>query len=108
MKWEPIIQNCRSSDMGVRSWFHENNISERQFYYWERRIKRKDFETQKETQSQNQSNFVEFQPPIDSSISRPTFTIDMVIHVGNNILELSNNVSGNLLSMVLKVMSNVK
>ncbi|PRR84665.1 IS66 family insertion sequence element accessory protein TnpA [Clostridium luticellarii] len=108
LKWETIIQDCRSSDMGVRAWCHENNIVERQFYYWERRIKGKNLKIQKETQ--NQVNFVEIQPPIDSSISQSTstFRTDMVIHVGKNVLEISNTVSENLLSMVLKVISNVK
>jgi putative transposase len=50
-KWAPIIQKCRSSGMGVRPWCRENDVSEKQFYYWERRIKGKDFETLKETQS---------------------------------------------------------
>ena len=110
IKWTPIIEKCRSSDIGVRAWCRENNISEKKFYYWERRIKEKNFEIQKETQSQNQTNFVEIQPPIDFSTNNsiPTFRADIVIHVGNNVLELSNTVSENLLSMVLKVMSNVK
>lgn len=31
IEWETIMRNCRSSDMGVRAWCHENNIRERQF-----------------------------------------------------------------------------
>lgn len=110
VKWTPIIQKCRSSGIGVRPWCRENNVSEKQFYYWERRIKGKDFETQKENKSQNQANFVELPVSISSSINRstPTFRADMVIHVENNVLEISNTVSENLLSMVLKVISNVK
>lgn len=110
IKWMPIIQKCRSSGIGVRPWCRENNVSEKQFYYWERRIKGNDFEAQKKTQSQNQANFVELPVLIDSSINKstPTFRADMVIHVENNVLEISNTVSENLLSMVLKVMSNVK
>lgn len=110
IKWAPIIQKCRSSGIGVRLWCRENNVSEKRFYYWERRIKGKDFRTQKKTESKKQANFVEIPVPIDSSINKftPTFRADMVIHAGNNVLEISNTVSENLLSMVLKVMSNVK
>lgn len=110
IKWTPIIQKCRSSGIGVRPWCRENNVSEKKFYYWERRIKGKIFETQKENKLHNQANFVELPVPIKSSITRftPTFRADIVIHVGNNVLEISNTVSENLLSMVLKVMSNVK
>ena len=45
IKWTPIIQKCRSSGIGVRPWCRENNVSEKKFYYWERRIKGKNFET---------------------------------------------------------------
>lgn len=81
----------------------ENNF-EKWSAYWQRPIKGKNFEMLKETQSQNQPNFVELPVPIDSLINKPTFRTDMVIHVGNNVLEISNTVSENLLSMVLKVM----
>ena len=108
IKWTTIIQKCRSSGNGVRHWCSENNVSEKQFYYWERRIKGKDLGTLKETECQNQTNFVELPVPIGSSMNTPTFRTDMVIHVGNNVLGISNTVSENLLSMVLKVMSNVK
>lgn len=39
MKWAPIIKECRSSDMTVRAWCHENNINEKLFYYWQRRVR---------------------------------------------------------------------
>lgn len=110
-KWAQIIEKCRSSGIGVRPWCRENNVGERKFYYWERRIKAKNLELQKENQSQDHVNLVEIKPPnIEPSINKSTLTFrtDMVIHVGNNVLEISNTVSENLLSMVLKVMSNVK
>lgn len=107
-KWIPIIQKCRNSGIGVRPWCRENNVKEKQFYYWERRIKEKDSDTLKRAQIQNQTNFVEVPVSMDSSISQPTFRTDIVIHMGNNVLEISNTVSENLLSIVLKVMANVK
>lgn len=110
-KWAPIIKKCRSSGIGVRPWCRENNVGEKQFYYWERRIKAKNLETQKEEQSKSNVNLVEIKHPhIEPSINKSTLTFkaDMVVHVGNNVLEISNTVSENLLSMVLKVMSNVK
>ena len=109
-KWTPIIKKCRNSGIGVRPWCRQNNISEKKFYYWERRIKGKNFEIQEENKLPNQANFIELPVPIESSVNKstPTFRADMVIQVGNNVLEISNTVSENLLSMVLKVMSNVK
>ena len=108
MQWAPIIRECRSSGMGVRAWCLENNVKEKQFYYWQRRVRGEAFNTLKKTESQSQTNFVQLPVPADSSRNTPSFRTDMIIHIGNNILELSNTISEDLLSMVLKVMSNAK
>lgn len=94
--------------MAIRVWCRENNINEKKFYYWQRQVKRKVINTIKDAEFQNRTDFVQLLVNIDFSITTPSFKTDMLIGVGNNILELSNTVSENPLSMVLKVMSNVK
>ncbi|MGC7873922.1 IS66 family insertion sequence element accessory protein TnpA [Desulfosporosinus sp. SYSU MS00001] len=108
MQWTDIVRECRSSGMAVKAWCLENNINEKKFYYWQRRIRGEVFGTLKKTESQSQSNFVQLPVPADSSRNNPSFRPDMTIHIGNNVLELSNTVSEELLSKVLKVMSDVK
>jgi len=108
MKWTPIIRECRSSGMAVKSWCIENNVNEKQFYYWQRRIREEVFGSLKKTELSSQPNFVQLPVPSDSSRNTSSFSADMVIHVGTNVLELSNNVSEDLLTKVLKVLSNVK
>lgn len=108
IQWTPIIRECRSSDMTVRAWCLQNNVNEKQFYYWQRRVREKVSETLKKTESPSQPNFVQLQAPGDSSKSTFSFKTDMIIHIGNNVLELSNTVSEELLSKVLKVMWDVK
>jgi hypothetical protein len=108
IKWASIIDECRNSGMTVRSWCLNKNINASQFYYWERRVSGKQFDTLKRTESQSKSNFVQLQVLADSLISTSSFKTDMRIHIGNSILEISNSVSEELLSNVLKVMSDVK
>lgn len=36
--WTQRIADCRSSGKGVRNWCQENDISEKTYYYWQRRI----------------------------------------------------------------------
>lgn len=36
--WSERITACRSSGMSVRAWCKENGISEKTYYYWQRRI----------------------------------------------------------------------
>jgi putative transposase len=108
MQWTQIIRECRSSGMSVRDWCIENNVGEKKFYYWQRRVRGEAFESLKKNEIQNQTNFVQLPIHNDSLKTVPSFKPDIVMHIGNNILELSNTVSEELLSKVLKVMSNVK
>ena len=106
--WTPIISECRNSAVPVRAWCIQNNIDEKKFYYWQRRIREEAFDTLKKKESQNQTNFVKLSVHNDILKNIPSFKPDIIIHIGNNILELSNTVSEELLSKVLKVMSDVK
>lgn len=108
MQWTPIIRQCRSSGMTIKSQCVENNVNEKQFYYWQRRLREEVYSSLDKTKSKSQPNFVQLLTPLDSPRDRPAFMADMVIHIGNNVLELSNTVSEELLSKVLKVMNDVK
>ena len=108
MQWTPIIRECRGSGLTIKAWCLENNVNEKQFHYWQRRVRGEVFDTMKKTKSQSQPNFVQLPAPTDSSRDTPSFRTDMIIHIGNNVLELSDTVSEELLFKVLKVMSGVK
>ena len=36
--WAERIAECRSSGKSVRAWCRENEISEKTYYYWQRRL----------------------------------------------------------------------
>ena len=36
--WAERIGDCRSSGMSVRAWCRKNEISEKTYYYWQRRL----------------------------------------------------------------------
>ena len=36
--WAERIAECRSSGMSVRAWCMENEISEKTYYYWQRKL----------------------------------------------------------------------
>lgn len=76
--------------MTIKSWCLENNVNEKQFYYWQRRIREEVFDSLKKTASQIQPNFVQLPIPVDSLSNTTVFVADMIIHIGDNLLELSN------------------
>lgn len=108
MQWTPIIRECHNSSMTIKAWCLENNVNEKQFYYWQRRVREEAYNSLEKTESKRQSKFIQLTAPADSSRKTSSFIPDMIIHVGSNILELSNTVSEELLSKVLKVISDVK
>ena len=36
--WAERIRDCRSSKMSVREWCKENGLSEKTYYYWQRKL----------------------------------------------------------------------
>ena len=61
--WASIIMACRSSGMTVRSWCQENNISEKTYYYWQKRL----YNTLSEQQQPTQPTFTELTPVSSAS-----------------------------------------
>jgi putative transposase len=108
MQWTPIIQECRNSNMTVKAWCQNNNVNQKQFYYWQRRIREAAYETFTDSKVQGKPSFVQLPVASIPQINSGSFTADMIIQVGSNRLELSNTTSENLLSMVLSVISNAE
>lgn len=66
--WTARITACRSSGMTVREWCRENGLSEKAYYYWQRRL----FDTPSQ-QKAVQPTFTEITPStmhrLDSSVA---------------------------------------
>ena len=60
--WTTRIMACRSSGMTVRAWCRENGLSEKTYYYWQRRL----FQTLSEQQTVYKTAFAEVAPPVCS------------------------------------------
>ena len=56
--WAARIMACRSSGMTVRAWCQENGLSEKTYYYWQRRL----FQTLSEQQTTYETAFAEVTP----------------------------------------------
>ena len=58
--WTTRIMACRSSGMTVRAWCRENGLSEKTYYYWQRRL----FQALSEQQKVHETAFAEVTPPL--------------------------------------------
>lgn len=64
--WTQRISDCRSSGKSVKHWCQENDISEKTYYYWQRRI----FKMAQEHQGTEFAELHSFRPasPIAASV----------------------------------------
>lgn len=56
--WTTRIMACRSSGMTIRAWCRENGLSEKTYYYWQRRL----FQALSEQQTVYKTAFAEVTP----------------------------------------------
>ena len=109
--WINIIRQCQDRPAGTtaKQWLAENDISEKSYYYWLRKIRREVCEQEELQKVTNPSalSFVEI--PVKTALDTtpvPTVPAAMtpvaVIGSGRLTLELSNDISESLLCRLLQ------
>lgn len=109
--WINIIRQCQDRPAGTtaKQWLTENDISEKSYYYWLRKIRREVCEQEELQKVTNPSalSFVEI--PVKTALDTtpvPTVPAAMtpvaVIRSGRLTLELSNDISDSLLCRLLQ------
>ena len=110
--WARILNECMNSGMSKTAWCRANGISEKQFFYWQRILRREAYGA-----SQNPSlpavteagqlsaiqppvSFAEIKLPAVPSDASSVFHPDLVIRKGKLVLEISNSASAELLSRI--------
>ena len=129
--WEQLIVAANSSGLRKREWCLQNGISEKSFYYWQRKVREKAIDTMKALKpdgellsaaiqqdqaialSRTESSFVElsFQketPSIPAAPCEPASNNhpELMLQVGDFQLFINGNIQEQTLATVLKVMRN--
>ena len=119
--WAKIMNECINSGMSKTAWCRANGISEKQFFYWQRILRREAFENSRNSllpatagphqemepmvpATQRTVSFTEIKLPASSQRIAPVFHPDLVIRKGGLILEISNSASDELLSRIGGIM----
>ncbi len=121
--WKSVIEQCNSrpTEQSARSWLRENNISDKQYYYWQRIIRKEAYEQMTQElpcqipSQQSEITFAEFSIP-ESAATSPSgrqdgpndpsspMQPDAVIKTANGTVAFSNTTSSDLVRSVLEVM----
>lgn len=113
-QWAEIVRKCheRPENQSAKSWLNENGINEKQYYYWQRRLRNIAAGTTNKslptTRSSGEVTFIEMPSPNELPGERmEEVTINSglaaLIRVGGLEIELHNGISDELLGKILKV-----
>ncbi len=83
--WTQRISECRSSGKGVKHWCRENDISEKTYYYWQRRI----FKITREQQSSEFAELHSFHPVSAVAASLEISGVNVQVYAGADETALS-------------------
>ena len=93
--------------MTVKSWCEQHDVNKKQFYYWQIRLREAASESLVDTRQHSKLVQVPCLIPDKSSASNSSFDPDLIIRIGEVSVELSESVSTDFLSRVLKVIADV-
>lgn len=109
--WLYIINHCqeRPANIITRQWLKDNNIKEKSYYYWQRKFRKESYDQMQllaVTEEPAEISFVEFAAPISKKAASTqdslNSTTTAVIRHGAITLEISNDISEAVLSLLLK------
>ena len=111
--WKTVVEQCNSRPPGisVKQWLAENNINEKSYYYWLRRVRREVYsQMQQELPVLQETKapavtFAEIPVPDICKTEDISFKADVVIRSGSLVIGIANSVSESLLSKVLEGVS---
>lgn len=109
--WLNIIKQCqeRPANVTVRQWLKDNDIKEKSYYYWLRKFRKESYDQMQlpaATEEPAENSFVEFAAPTSEKVVSTqdslNSTTTVVIRHGAITLEISNAISEEALSLLLK------
>ncbi len=108
--WLNIINHCqeRPANIITRQWLKDNNIKEKSYYYWQRKFRKESYDQMQllaVTEEPAEISFVEFAAPTSEKVVSTqdslNSTTTAVIRHGAITLEISNDISEAVLSLLL-------
>lgn len=103
--WKKTIEDCQASGKTVVSYCKENNVNEKTYYYWLRKIREQlcrntDYPA---TVNENNCEFAQIKVPVSYHNAVPTIKL----HIGKILVEISDGMSQDTISYVLNGIRNI-
>ena len=105
-QWMAIIKACHESGQTTRSWCIENNVDEKKFYYWQRRIRKAACEDMQLLITSN-TTYTPITDNARTTVPATTFQPDIVLKCASTTIQIFNSASSELLEKLLRIVNHV-
>ena len=121
-QWKAIIEQCQARPEGVsaKKWLEDNGIKNRQYYYWLRRVRKEAYEQASsagllpaavkspENEKNEEITFAEIHtlPSANDAAGTDMFRPDVIISTKAGSIAVSNTVSPELISVIIREVAN--
>lgn len=106
-QWQEIVHRCQARPAGqsAKAWLAENGISNKQYYYWLRQVRRDAYEKMKNeslptSQAPGKVVFAEIPSDLQEKSEIGGFRPDAIIRIGGVTAAVSNTASAELLNRI--------
>lgn len=118
--WKDVIRQCHARPKGqtIKDWCAQNNVSEKQFYYWQRQIRLQIAEGMTgalvpAAGIEHAVSFTEIPVPainstLPASDDTNDFQAEAVIRKGDLVIAVRNSISDRLLGRILEGVTNAR
>ncbi|WP_342756270.1 IS66 family insertion sequence element accessory protein TnpA [Kineothrix sedimenti] len=109
-RWSKLIQKCNVSGLSKKQWCEQNQVDEKQFYYWQRRVREEAYTIQASMAPTDLSTgFVEVPNVIKTA--EPKYecgSSSATIHVNGCMIEIADSASDAFLRRLIGALSYVQ
>ena len=102
--WTERVRECHTSGMTVKAWCEQNNINQKTYYYWQRKVRKQIYALKvngSQPSAEAPSRFVDITPLSTYPASGPSdFHPDIILRTANVTVEISNSASEALLNRI--------
>ena len=109
-KWAQLIQECHRSGKTIAQWCDENNINQRQYYYWLKRVREAACNALPALNAQS-NPFVPVEVDLKENKSHSedqTYVPEITLRIGTVTMEIHNNASMSLIETTLRAIQNAR
>ena len=99
-RWAEAIKECRNSGQTIRAWCEENHVSEKSFYYWQRKFREEACQALEQTPKPSLPAFAE----VNISQSVNSDTIAATLLVGEMTVRIHNGADTETVEAVIRTL----